>query len=495
MTGKIKIIIVSAILGVLVLGGGITGTVLGVNANKKENVVTNSFLNMVEDFFDRHEVMHVREVLKNGSIEYSGTEAYEDSDMDNIMEAPASGKIYFNLDGLVIEDLSLSNNDKTYKANAYIGQDKIYVDSDEILGGAYGITKKDCLAKLEEAHNKKPEDGKEPLIDDETYLLLKNILKVYTNDVTYKDTITELEDGLKDIVDHVSKIFKEKAVIELSKEKVYVHGELEKSRCYTITFDALTSLNIAKDILVYLDTEDKVIPDILNHHPELIDLILYLVQDDEEEEKINVLDEYHSALKETIKDLDENIADLDTTDDDKIVLKLYSKTGSSTLMRMDCFILDHETNELGDAVFKFDCGKDGIKKADLITLTVDDITYRYEIKEKGKNKFELSINADEEKDLLHFVIDKKEEKFNLSIAEEMFWRGKFTQNNKHSYTFSEVEYEDEDGIVKTNFKLTFDEKAKLPKPLKDDEIKDAFSIDEAAIEKLEEFLDLFFGNK
>ena len=131
---KKKTLIILAAAIVVVLGGAITAAAY---FNSPKVVAMNAITGFVEDFIERDEFSVVTDMLDGGSLEASLSKLQNDGE-DMLDGASFSGKVYFDKDAIMFENIAVSANGQKINGNIYLSEDMIYISEDELIKEAYG---------------------------------------------------------------------------------------------------------------------------------------------------------------------------------------------------------------------------------------------------------------------------------------------------------------------------------------------------------------------
>ena len=151
-------------------------------------------------------------------------------------------------------------------------------------------------------------------------------------------------------------------------------------------------------------------------------------------------------------------------------------------MRKLAIVLDGET------LISVDVGKDGVKKSNCITVKAGLTELSYEIEEDSKKTFEATLSMAGET-VLTLKIDKKDETYTLKGRDLFVVSGDFvTEKDTVTVSVEKITVNglasDEEGKLEyiADISITIDESDKMPKPLKNDEIKSLDDIEKADFE-------------
>lgn len=469
---KLLALILSA---VVVVGGGAAVTVV---SNRPETVAMNAISGAIEDFCAREDVAPLLSVFKEGSVEfaYEGIELDGEDDEVSITGAAASnilssakisGKVYFAENSFMVENLSAEYEDVKLSASFFLSDDAIGISENEILDASVGIVKGDAADDFMDSIFAFG-SGSEYELDEETTDMIANALKVY-DELDVKGMKKDVQKLYESYVKELYKAIKDHAEFESESDKVKLSTGKTNARVITITIDAEAAANIIADFYEFLCDDDQLV-DFLDKYEDAFAPVLEASEYDEDK---SIADMYEEALEEYEDYIDE-LVDMaeDSDDDEELVIEVITSKVGSNLLKLN---VKYEK----ESVFAIDFGKDGAKKSNEITLTVDGEKYAYEISENSSKAYEAEFSVNGEK-IFTLEIDKKDDAFELAFADgDVVIKGDMIIKNK-STTIEISKITAYDTTIKTDITLILKQKDKMPKF--DDKFDNISDITEADIE-------------
>lgn len=393
-----KWIIAIAAAVVVAVGGSVTVAVV---LNTPENVIARTISNFASDVLEREEIDPIVDTLKGGSVSLDLKST--DDESSYLTGTDISGKLYFSNKALMLSNLNAKIGTVEMAGDAYISADAVYVKESEILDGAYG-------AKFSELSNELANSifaygsGSDYALDEETYDRLISLFdSIKENKNLEKDAKKLLEKVFKDLW----KIVVDNAEITSESEDTRISGNKTSVRMIIVYIDANAAENIIVDAYDYLKNSDDII-DFIDKYEDMFLSVLGNYYDENKHDSLSeayeeFLDDYADAVDSFCDSIDRNF--------DSITVKMATPKLSAKLLKLEIKV-GKET------VFTIDCGKDGIKKTDKITVSFSEAEFVYEVKESSKDKFDsvLTIDIDSGKLELSVSIDKKRNTYNVSYT-------------------------------------------------------------------------------
>ena len=455
MSGKLIAFLVSVLL---IAGIGIT---VGVTVNNQpETVVKNTLENTVEDLLERDELSALMKMLEGGSLTLEGE--YEHMTVD--------GKFYFSNvltsgDGkLYVEDLCVQKGDHSLNLTAFSSADCAYITECNLLDKTYGMVRGD----MENAFLESPfafDSGSEYALDEASHHLMAALLRMYDSE---KDTALIKDAGsmADKYAKKIKKIFAEHATFESEQDKIRVGGTRMDCRIITVTVDEMALADMISDLYDEL-SEDKKLRKLFVQYG---DYFSDVMGEDAAEYYDDVL-----MKADTWETMIESIEDMNF----EVSVELVTPKSSAVLRQLAVRV---ETDHMDKEILFVDLGKDGIKKADYITLELDGVDYIFEIAENNKSTYEAYISLDKQ-ELVRLEIDRKDEDYSLTLMDEIVITGDFIRE-ADTVTISVDKIREGKNSQLMDLRVTIDTKDKMPKPLDEDDIVPMFEIDEEALAEL-----------
>ena len=454
-----KIIIIALVAIVVIAGGSFTG--FAIYNNQPKVVARNAILDTIEDFGEREEIEPILNMLEKGSLEVSAK-----VDTDELFlgmgEVKASGKVYFSEKALMVEKLSVAFDETEIKADAYIGEDLIYVNNKNILGGSIGAIRGEMAKSF-----KKSFIAEE--MDEETVDLITQLLKDYDNGLD-QDLKKDIDKYTEQYLKVAIKALEENAEYTSKNGSVKIGGKKVNARVVTVTIDGETIAAVLESIADELD-DDKSLRKTVNKYLSNYEDILAengILEDD--------IESFYDDIVEDLEEMAEEAEDYE----DKIIVTVATPKLSSKLMQLS--VATQSGKSKAQTLFTLDIGKEGIKKTNRLALTIGtDVTYEYSIKENSSNKYtsELNVkNGSEKETLCKIAVDKSKEKFTVT-ADSVVLSGKF-ESEKNSTKITVNKLTRDDVAVEGAFEvsITINEKDKMPKPMDSKKVKNVLKMTE-----------------
>ena len=452
-----KLIALALVLVVAV--GGVGGAVV---LNSPSYVAANALTSFVDDLLDRDEIAPIYSAVTGGSIEASVSNVT--SYGDDVFDGKASGKIYFAKNKIMLTELNINIDDFEIKnGEIYMSEDVIYVSEDKIVGDAYGVKLSELADNLADSIFA-ADSGSDYAMDKEIYEKLMDALESTDN----KKLTDDAEKLIKTLVKDLFKIVLDNAEIESESASTRIGGKKTDVRMVTITIDDEAVEGIIKDAYDYL-LESKDIEKFLEKHEDALAPLLAEVYDDEKYDSLS--EAYYGMLEEAEDDV-EDMCDSISDGFEDITLEIATPKLTTKLLKLELKVGK-------ESIFTLDCGKDGIKDSDKVTLQVgDDIKVTYEVKESDSKSYQSCLSVDQYGDVMQYTIniDKQKETYKVTVGEKgddesYVITGDFiTKGDATTITIGKLACE-EDGeseeIFSSDITITIEKSDKMPSPIKD----------------------------
>ena len=466
-----KAILAWSLAGTLAVGGGVgTAVVL----NTPEMVASNALTGFFEDIPQRQEIAPFVEMMDGGSFSAS-VNSLKSGETDLLEGISGSGKFYFEKDAAFVDDLTLKIGENQLTADIYSDTEKFYISEESVLGGAYGLIQGEAADALEDSIFN-PTANTEYALPQEIYDVLHYSLELYDDPKETKELQKDAEAILKKYGKELWKAICEYAEFESENDKVRVGGERVSSRVITITMTPDSLADILEHMYEYAEDDDDL--------RDLIEKVAEMIPEGDLTEDIsvdNLLEAYDSLFEGETADQVEASLDMLREGSGELKIKITTPTASSTLRKL-AIVLDGET------LISVDVGKDGVKKSNCITVKAGLTELSYEIEEDSKKTFEATLSMAGET-VLTLKIDKKDETYTLKGRDLFVVSGDFvTEKDTVTVSVEKITVNgltsDEEGKLEyiADISITIDESDKMPKPLKNDEIKSLDDIEKADFE-------------
>lgn len=438
----------------VVIALAVVAITLGVTlSNRPEVVIKKSIANTMEDFMDREEFSAIFKTLAGGSVTVD-----VEGDLGKVQ-----GKLYFSdvlspdKAQLYAEDVKLKNGEGYIYFSTYLSSDYAYIADASFLDGSYGVSRGDA----EEAYLVSPlAPGADSLafLDEDDHAFLRALLRMYDAE-TDLAMIKDAEKTLKRYEGKLTKIFLEHAEIEEENRKVRVCGTRMESRVITVSVDEQALADMVTDLYDTL-AEDKKLRDLVVKYNQTISDLMG--------NGFDALSYYDETFlnADTWTELYNRITDQKF----EISVVLVTALSSAVLRQLSVNVTTDEERE----VLFLDIGKNGVKNADYVTLDVYDTRYIYEVAENDNRLFEAYVYM--EKDvLLALEIDKKGERYSLTVSEDTEYVGKYLEEGD-TITVSLDKIRQGEHTELCDLKVILDTKDKMPTPQKREDMANLFTL-------------------
>ena len=334
----------------LVLGSlALLGTLLCLWLYSPKVTAKRALIHSIEDLFEREEISSVLSLLDGGSVALSAeNQSGNGSLTDGLC---ASGKLYFGKDRYLAEDLQISRKDISIHADLYSDHDRIYLTSDDLLGGSYGMLRDDMVSSFEDSIFSYNSGSRYAL----SYANHKRVVSLLRR---YEAPLSEeaKEEGKKYPTRYLKlllRTFDRHVDYDSKLGKFDVGGERITARRISVTVDA----NALRAILVTLREElaaDAELRAFAQENEKSLYGLFALILTDEEQ-----LTPYDSILAR----LDDIASKVEELLPEPFVLELVTPILSSRLMTLSC--------RRGETpLFALDVGEDGIRNTDQISVVI-----------------------------------------------------------------------------------------------------------------------------
>ena len=490
-----KLIALIICLAVVVVGG--VGALVILNTPA---MVANRALNRVaDDFLARDEIDYLMTLFSEGSVDISVGANIEDVDMNTHV------KFYFDAENeaCMADDLRMefAYDDVEAKLNAsiYSNRNVIYIENDEILGGAYGLERGKLESKLEKSIFN-PESGSDYALPEEVYDALVTMCKFADGDLP-----ESLEKDLTDVVKRYTKELKgwikEHAEFKSETKEIDLADDEANARVIYIIITPDTLCGIMEDFYEYLEDDKKLRDLVVEYYEELAGLLEMTGEFDED---MDIEDVYDDAIEQLGEAIDEMVETIDEEDEDSFVaICMATPKMSAKLLKLWVIagedVKDYDDEDDVEELISIDFGTKGVKKTSQIVIEAAGTKVKYIVDTETKGVTEYKLQAGDEFKL-SLKLDEKKEKFQAQVTVTEYtydyWEGskevKTTYAVEGKYAVSKDTSTWELGKVKVDgeaiegldldVKLTFAKKDKMPAPAKN--INSILDIDEDKVEEI-----------
>lgn len=327
--GKKAIITIAAVVGVVVIGGVAAAAAAGgspvgkVMKGAEETIVSLEKLPILEVFND---------VLNGGSIEVTmNTKELSDDELD--MDVTA--KLYTDAAAKKFAvDAKVDLEGSELAANAWIDEEDIIVQCEDLLDDAYGISLKELQENLEDS-------AVLEMIGIDMDELTASMELVSEMEIDEK-TMLALQEDTTDLVEKVLKQFaksvQEYAEIEKGKKELSFNGEKVNTKTIEITVDGEQLAEIIYEVAEYL-SESKDLSALLEEYVVLIED--YSAALEEEVDADEMIDEVYEAL-DMLMDESDTIAD----ELEEVEFNVVAYLNSGALVGVDFAVEEEGDDEL-----------------------------------------------------------------------------------------------------------------------------------------------------
>ena len=469
MRNFFALIVLVAVIVVGLLAGGI-----GVAAyNSTPQAVTKNVVsNAVENLANREELEPVKQVLTGGSVEIRAADLKVDDEATFKFEAGA--KLYFSPDAFYLQNLNVKGYGVDLSADAYISEDLIYVKENDVLGGAYGVIKKELAKELENSIFA-PDANTDYALNETTFEELMTFCDSLKN-TKAKDMQKDLEKLLDRYMKEFWKIALDAVEISSEKDEARVGGERVTAKIVTIEIDDAAVAEIIEKMYDYI-RDDKKLIDFIDEYEDTLAPALsqYLMLDEDD----SLADFVSDAIDEAQDSVDLIVEELYDSDDIDIDIEIVTDTFGSKLMLLTVEVDGYE-------LFEIDCGAAGLEKTDEITVSVmGDEILTYTVKENSKEAFKSSLTFDGD-EIFNLTFDKKRESFKISLFDgEIIAKGTYTEKGDTT-TLTLKSLEIDGDVITGTLTVIIDENDKMPSPEK---AKNVNQISDITVEDIQKWLE------
>ena len=374
--GKAKKILPLAIIGGIVVVAAIVAAII---LSSPKMVMAMSLKGAAKDLANRSEIAPIIGLLDNGSVEVDGNVKFEETEID------AGGKFYLGKEAAFIDNLNVLYKQDGEKladlsASVYLSRDYWYIENEEILGGAYGMTSGSAVSAFENS-----------LLNDEEYLdeemrdLLRMVLEVYDDQAMQDDMQKDLTNIMDKYTKKTESLLDKYAEFDSDTDKVKVGGERINARIVTVTIDGEAMVQIAEEMIDMFKEDDELRDFVVEWFDYFSGLAGYYLGTDMKDVDI---DEMWDEMIEMLDEVDvEEMMNID--EDMSVVLELVTPKMSNKLLKLTVTAkMDKEKQEL----ICIDLGEGGVKKTDCVTVSsMGKEVCKYEIKEDSKSAYKASL--------------------------------------------------------------------------------------------------------
>ncbi|MBQ8341136.1 MAG: hypothetical protein IJY22_02010, partial [Clostridia bacterium] len=440
-------------VAVLGAGGGIG---LAIYSNQPQNVLLGAVTGAVEDLLERPEIEPLYDMLSGGSLAFE-TNKIERDGVNLISGSHLSGKLFFSPRAVMLDDLDITYKGTHLMGEIYLSDKLLYVSESEVLKGTYGGKRDELAEDFANSIFAFEATSDYAITDEALYESIYHALRMLDNGDLKKDAPRLA----RRVGKHLLEILYENFTFEMHPERIRLNGETVKARTVSVIADGIALANALYDIMDYLG-EDEEIAEFLDEH-----LLAYCDMKGLSSEKTPA-EHYRDYLAQLKPQVDEICRELTDSATKEIVVKVSTKRGSSKLLRMTVIVGEN-------TVLHLDCGKDGIKNTNKITLRCQGEEYTFAVNESNRRSYRATLRYGDE--TLSVAVNKKSESYVLSHKDEgadtsLTVRGGLSKNgDKTAITIewiaqSYVSFFDRKEVTLTtecDISLTLDQHARMPR--------------------------------
>ncbi len=449
LSKKMWVILASSIGGVAV----VTTTTVGIVSNLPKNVFAKSVVGFFEDAVEREEIEPIYNMLKKGSLEASLSKVKYEG-IDFMEDRSFSGKVYFSDKGLAVKDVQVDMDGLQIEGEAYLTSDLVYVQEKHILDGSYGIKKKNFEKDLGDSIFAYDSESAYAISDEDTYNAL-----IDTVNCIDEDMAKDFEKVSKKYIKKFWKIVSKHADFDKRGSVEKLAGKRTSVRSITMSIDGRAMANIAEDMYDFMES-DKALVKFLREYQDAFSL-MYCHVDEDSDAPTNIVEEYEMWLEE-FEDQVEMFSDAaDELDDEgEVVIELATPKLSSKLLKLTASV---EYDDYSMEMLTLDCGKEGIKDTDYISLKAGSDKIVYEIDKNTRREYEAALKVDGEK-VLEVSVDRAKDEYEFEIGGTKLKGEIFTKSKVTTITVDKIIEKNYSGSSTTNLdlKLIIDQKDKMP---------------------------------
>ncbi len=465
-----KIILIVLIVVIALAGIGVT--VALVVANQPENIVGRTLMNFADDLLDRKELGAVVDALDEGSLELKVENNGANHNLP--MDFAAGGKLYFSDDALMAEHVYVSSNQKELVFNAYLSEDRMYVQNNDLLNGTWGLERGQTVEQFEDSAFAYGSGSALAIEDEEISQTVSEILKLY-DDGTDKEFTKDLKNVLERYTDKAWALFCENAVFVKEEEEVRVSGQRVTGRVITITVDDKAMENILLGLLDYW-AEDEELEELVFEYSDILSNVSDNITGNSGDDDFKKL---YTELLDQKKDAEKAISEMLDEMDDEVIIKVYTAKSSTQLLKLE---VAYGREEL----FLLDVGPNGVKNAQQIEVVMGSETYTYEIRKNDATTFRSRLIYKSawtnDKDTLFTIdVNREEQTYEIDILDDLVCKGTLVSSNGVTTITLEEFYEENRGdTLGLTMTVILKDDDDMPAPEK--ALSSVFTIDEQTLE-------------
>ena len=411
---RFLIMVLAAVLGIGVVVTGVSAIV-----NSDKNVALRAIDGAIEGLCEREEMEYIYNLLSGGSVTADFKSKIDGADVK------ASGKLYLELEdySMMFDELAVSVKMGEEKiditGSAFVDQETVYLQNEEILKGTYGI-EKGTLAEGFKKSVFNPDSDSEMALDEETYELILKTLEIAESDLP-EDMSEDALDLVDTYVTKARKLFFKHADYSSATEEVKVGGEKIKARVISIIITPETVANFLEDFYEYLKDDDDVRDFLVNYYNELkpVAELASKTENKTFDEDFNIGEAYDEAVESLGEQIDGIVEEMRDTDEGFVAIRLATPKTSAKLMKAwivageDVEDIEDDPDELAEMA-SIDLGEDGVKKTNAITIEYSGQKIKYTVNEEDDViTYKLSMGDD---NVYSLSLDDDKEEFTIKVS-------------------------------------------------------------------------------
>ncbi len=487
--GNTKIAIIAvAVCAAVLLGGLSIGSIV---SNNPVNQVEKALIKSLEAFEKSDIYEHYDSVANGGSVEVGGnfgdlTESYLGTKVD----IDASAKLYFNVEELesAFEISASMDEEELIAAQLYASEKIVAVMCEALLGEeSYGIK----LDKIADnfAESEFGEDGAFALgITEEQ-------LEIYLEAMETGEAVSkDVQKLAEEIIETFLKSVRKHAETEKEGGTIRISGEEVKTNNVIIIINGEAMVNIATDMLEYLE-KDKTVKNFLEDYAETL-----ISVSGEDLDADDMIDGFYDSIEDVL----DNIDDMeDSVEDIEFIITANISKSNGQLIGLTA-----EAEYDGDSMFEagFVCGPTWKEITDISVyyeMGGQKMSVNFNVKENSKQTLEAVVKVKQGTNTMAeatFEWDKKENEFSISAGaagEQITLKGELTVKSGVSTLVLGSVKIGEEKIDLGDINVIIDESDKMPSAknvtdiltMTEDEIMDLIeAVQEAAMELGEDLM-------
>ena len=371
-----KKMIIAIVIAVALIISGIVVTIVIINT--PSIIMGPTISSAFSELMKRDDLKQIQNVLENGSIEFEAVDAESSSDM--------RGKLYFGLDEqkLMAENIVIKRGEVSLSGNFYASRNLCYAQSEQNLGGAFGIKSGNAAEEFEKSIFAFG-SGSEFAVSKEMHDIIYEILSAYDEELSedVKKDYAKLQSRyLANIQNSISK----HGAFSSEKANVKVGETHMDARIMTLVLDETAIMNIVSEFLTFV-AEDENFKDFIYTCGDKFDSVL-------SSKKINGAEELYNSI---INEINAHLANLKTEyKESKIDLSIVTPKLSTKLLSFTLNIYKNGEKN----TFSADFGPRGVRNSDLIKLNIDGNLIEYK---RGSDNRSFSVTVEDFAKLTYYL--------------------------------------------------------------------------------------------